>query len=112
MTVAIGKSATLESDIYASDVSLLGPDTKLIINPSAQNINVHTDLAMNTQGDMDDGYGKIQVKGNINNTVTFHRDIGEKTELKNGHYSKSYSIRCNNKIIYKEKCQQVHIVKI
>jgi tetratricopeptide (TPR) repeat protein len=28
------------------------------------------------------------------------------------HYSKSYSIRCNNKIIYKEKCQQVHIVKI
>ena len=81
MTIGNNKSVTLESDIYATDISLLGQGAKLIVNPSAQNINVHTDLAINSQGDMNDGYGKIQVKGNLNNTVIFHRDISEQTEL-------------------------------
>jgi hypothetical protein len=64
------KSATLKSDIYATNINL-GRGSALIVNPLAQDINVQSGISIARDND-----NIIRISGNKNNKVTFYQDIG------------------------------------
>ncbi|QQV74513.1 hypothetical protein H6P87_00047 [Rickettsia tillamookensis] len=103
------KTVTLKSDIYASDIELKA-NSKLIIDASKQNITVRTGIATDLFGNMNDDTGRIQIKSNTKNAITFYNDIGgidervaeidiargKKTEFKSDVYAKNIKVAAND----------------
>jgi len=109
------KSATLKSDIYATNINL-GRGSALIVNPLAQDINVQSGISIARDND-----SIIKINENKNNKVKFYQDIGAENhrvkeiniargrgvDFEKEVYAKKIKVESND-LVFKEKVDMTH----